>query len=142
MLYPVLITIPKIECDEFKFNTAYYARVPKSNIFINLVHNFSLVSQSVARILIDSKKYNYEWYTAMLEMGTIIKLETVKTKKGKNGELNNNREINYYMVKKISPQESLDDPFPFISGNVIKVIKIGDRFVSSEETAKNNRNRH
>ncbi len=114
-----MVSYSRIESENYTCVTNVYVKPKDSKMFIDLQNNFSLYSESVAKIFINKHKYEYEWYDIMLNPGDIIKYEIIRTYKTKNGE-KNRKEIHYYLVKKNSKfiNESV---FPTVAGDVYEL---------------------
>jgi hypothetical protein len=123
-----MVAYPKLESDQFSYIANVYVKPKNSKFFVDLKNNFAWFSESIAKIFINKHRYEYEWISAMLEPGDIIKYEIVKTYKIKN-DFKNKRETKYFIVKK-NNKFSDENPFPLVSGDVYEFTgdynKIGD----------------
>ena len=113
-----MVSYPKIESDSFSYSVTTYVKPKGSKIFIDLRNNYHLISESIAKILINMRKYEYEWFSVELNSGDIIKQKIVKTYKNKDVS-KNKKEFHYYLIRK---NTAIDEtPFPLITGDISEV---------------------
>lgn len=123
-----MVAFPKVESDDYIYTTNVYVKPKGSKTFVDLQNNYPLLSESIAKIYINKRKYEYEWFDVLLNPGDIIKNEIVRTYRTKDG-LKNRNEVHYYLVKRNSKHID-ENPFPLIAGDVYELVgdysKIGE----------------
>lgn len=115
----VMVSYPKVESDNYSYVANIYVKPKGSKMFVELKNNYSLISESIAKIYINKHKYEYEWYDVVLEPGDIIKHEIIRTYKSKK-EIKNKKEIHYYLVKR-NANHIDENPFPNITGDIYEL---------------------
>ena len=126
----VMFSYPKLEFDNYEMSVEYYIKKKDSNMFLNVRDTLPLDSLGIAHLIIDKRKYDYEWYTSVVDSGSLIKEEIVK-KYFIGNQIKTKKEINYF-VAKTSTKKVLDETiFPLITGDVIQITE------TSKEVTKN-----
>jgi hypothetical protein len=113
-----MFSYPKLDFNNYEMYVEYYIKKKNSNMFVNLKEISSLNSSGIAHLIVNKRKYDYEWYTGILDNGDLIKEEIIKNYFIGN-KIKTKKEINYFMVKK-SKNGFDEDVFPLVTGDVLK----------------------
>lgn len=132
-----MVSYPKVESDNYLYTANTYVKPRGSKVFVDLRNNYSLISESVAKIYINKRKYDYEWYDVELNSGDIIKHEITRTYKTKDG-LRNKKETHYYLAKR-NKNHVDENPFPTITGDIFE---LSGNYKKSGDMENVNRNKN
>jgi len=116
----VMFSYPKLEFDNYEMSVEYYIKKKDSNMFLNVKDILPLDSLGIAHLIINKRKYDYEWYTSVVDSGSLIKEEITK-KYFIGNQIKTKKEINYFIAKN-STKKILDETiFPLITGDVAQI---------------------
>ena len=116
----VMFSYPRLEFDNYEMSVEYHIKKKDSNIFLNVKDTLPLVSAGVTHLVINKRKYDYEWYTALVDKGSLIKEEIIK-KYFIGSQIKTKKEINYFVAKD-SKKNAIDETiFPLVAGDVWQI---------------------
>jgi len=116
----VMFSYPKLEFDNYEMSVEYHIKNKDSNMFLNVRDTLPLDSVGISHLVINKRKYDYEWYTTLVDKGSLIKEEIIK-KYFIGNQIKTKKEINYFIAK-TSKKNVLDEAvFPFVAGEVLQI---------------------
>jgi len=116
----VMFSYPRLEFDNYEMSVEYHIKKKDSNIFLNVKDTLPLVSAGVTHLIINKRKYDYEWYTALVDKGSLIKEEIIK-KYFIGNQIKTKKEINYFVAKDLKKNVIDETIFPLVAGDVWQI---------------------
>jgi len=116
----ILFSYPKLEFNNYEMSVEHYIKKKDSNIFLNIRDALSLDSVGTTHLVINKRKYDYEWYTAIVDNGALIKEEIIK-KYLIGDKTKVKKEIKYFITKNLRKEILDENVFPFITGDVLEL---------------------